>query len=332
VLLALGSAELAPPAAAEQAGLARGASASERQARAAYARLPLSFVANAGQLDPRVRYSAQAGGASVSFTKREAVLAFAKQERGLALGLTFLGANRAVALHGRARGAGRVNYLRGRDPAGWHTNLPTYRQVVYRRLWPGIDLVFGGADGRLKYEFHVAPGASVGEIGLAYRGARGLALDGEGNLRIETALGVLTDTRPVSHQTIGDRRVAVASRFVLRGQRGYRFALGTYDRSRPLVIDPGLVYSTFLGGSFVDRGFGITLDGAGSAYVTGDAGSPDFPATAGSFSPTYNGGASDAFVTKLNPAGSALVYSTFLVGAAATAAPGSLWTAPGAPT
>src|SRR5204863_467635 len=128
------------------------------------------------------------------------------------------------------------------------------------------------------------------------------------------ARGPLRDTRPLSYQTIGGRRVPVASRFVLGNGGAYGFALGAYDPRYPLVIDPGLVYSTFLGGaSFNEEGQAIAVDGAGSAYVTGFTSSADFPTTAGAFDVSY-GSDSDAFVTKLNAAGSALVYSTYLGG------------------
>ena len=181
-------------------------------------------------------------------------------------------------------------------------------------------MVFRGGKGRLKYEFLVRPGARVQDIRLAYRGAKRLALDRRGNLLIRTSLGVLTDTRSLSYQLIGGKRMPVESRFVLGPADSYSFTVGRYDARRPLVIDPGLVYSTYLGGSQLfgeDQGLGIAVDPTGSAYVTGSTGSTDFPTTPGAFDTTYSGGfnvIADTFVTKLNPAGSALVYSTYLGG------------------
>lgn len=282
--------------------------------------MPLSFVPNAGQVDRRVRYSAQAGGASFFFTKREAVFSFPKgKKKGVALRLRFPGADPQVRISGKRRASGTVNYLIGYDPAGWHTNLPTYGELVYHDLWPGIDLRFRGEHGQLKYEFLVKPGADAGAIRLAYRGAEGLSLDKRGNLRLETALGSLTDSRPVSHQQRDSRLLPVASRFVLApGRDAYGFALGQYDRSRPLIIDPGLVYSTYLGGSdryTGDHAAAIAVDSAGDAYVTGATGSADFPTTAGAFDTSFHGGVyGDVFVTKLNAAGSELLYSTYLGG------------------
>ena len=302
---------------AQQTRQASAESAARPAARSSYGALPLAFVPNAGQLDRRVRFSAQAGSASIFLTRREAVLALGMGRRGLALRLRFLGANASPTLSGVRRSAGRVNYLIGNDSARWQTNLPPYREVVYRGLWPGIDLAVGGGDGRLKYEFRLAPGADPNRIRLRYRGQERLALARDGALRVETPLGSLRDSRPLSYQPIEGNRVAVASRFTLGPGGAYGFALGSYDRRYPLVIDPGLVYSTFLGGGGGGAAaVGIAVDRAGSAYVTGLT-LLNVPTTAGAFDRSHNGGnvyGGDVFVTKLNPAGSALVYSTYLGG------------------
>jgi beta-propeller repeat-containing protein/hemolysin type calcium-binding protein len=297
----------------ERARAAVPAATSTDGAAAAYPRLPLSFVPNAGQSDRRVRYQAQAGGASFFFTKHEAVVALAGKEKGVALRLGFPGANRQVAITGERRQAGRVNYLLGRDPASWQTNLPTFGEVVYRQLWPGVDLRFRGAAGQLKYELEVAPGASVDAIRLAYTGAQRLAVDPRGSLLVRTPLGTLRDARPFSYQRIGEKRVPVASRFRLTGGTGYGFVVAEYDRRLPLIIDPGLQYSTYLGGSGFDYGEEIAVDAAGNAYVTGEADSTDLPTTAGALD-TARSGCCDAYVSKLNPTGTALVYSTYLGG------------------
>jgi hypothetical protein len=290
---------------------------SQAQTRAAYATLPLSFVPNAGQMDPRVRYSAQSGGATFYFTTRDAVFSFASKARGLVLRLGFLGANSQPAITGQTPQSGTVNYLIGNDPARWHTNLPTYGEVVYRDLWPGIDLRFRSENGKLEYEFLLKPGARVQDIRLAYRGADKLSVDRDGELIVHTKVGSITDKRPVTYQLVDGKRVLVTSRFALEqrvsSKTAYGFAVGSYDPSRALVIDPGLVYSTFLGGSGDDSGNAIAVDSAGQAYVAGSTYSVDFPTTTGSFEPTYNG-FEDAFVTKLNSSGSNLVYSTYLGG------------------
>jgi len=284
------------------------------EARTAYAKLPISFVPNAGQLDPRVHYSAQSGGASFYFTTREAVFAFATKAKGLVLRLRFLGANPKPAITGQTPESGTVNYIIGNDPARWHTNLATYGELLYRDLWPGIDLLFRSENGQLQYEFLLRPGARAQDIQLAYLGARNLSVDGDGNLIIHTSLGSITDTRPVSYQLIDGKRVQVASRFALQRRSTYGFAVGSYDRTLPLIVDPGLVYSTYLGGKGDDSGYGIAVDSAGQAYVTGGTYSAtDFPKTAGAYNTLHNG-TQDVFVTKLNSSGSALVYSTYFGG------------------
>ena len=227
---------------------------------------------NAGQTDRRVRYSAQ-GGRPLGLPHAHGgdALAPASGQGGVALALRFLGANPNVAIHGERLGPGRVNYLLGNDPAKWHTGLRTYERVVYRNLWPGVDMVFHGQNGTLKYEFLVRPGARVSEIRLAYRGARRLSLDRQGDLRIRTSLGVLTDTRPVSYQLVAGKRVPVRASFALEPAR--RLRLRTRRRLRPplparhrpgprLLHLPGRKRRS-------THGYGIAVDGAGSAYVTG---------------------------------------------------------------
>jgi hypothetical protein len=287
---------------------------SEREALDAYAKLPLSFVPNEGQTDEAVRYYAQGAGYGFFFIERGAMLAFANGEgRGHALGLDFLGADPDATLTARKRLSGEVNYLVGDEPAEWHQGLPTHAELLYGGLWPGIDMAVRGEGGNLKYEFHLKPGASVEDVRLAYRGAEGLKVGAGGELLILTSLGILKDAAPVSYQRIGGERVPVKSRYVLKGDGGgYGFAVGDYDPRYPLVIDPGLDYSTFLGGGDFDSGWDIAVRD-GRAYVTGTTQSADFPTTRGAFDRTL-GGVQDAFVTKLNASGSALTYSTFLGG------------------
>lgn len=159
------------------------------------------------------------------------------------------------------------------------------------------------------------PGARVSDIRLAYRGATGLRLARDGTLLVGTPLGTLRDSPPHSYQLTGGKRLTVPSRYTLVGTRSYGFAVGTYDAAGPLVIDPGLEYSTFLGGTRTEFPNGIAVDKHGNAFVTGTTTSPDYPTTPGVFDRGMEGGA-DAFVTKLDRAGSALLYSTLLGGSA----------------
>src|SRR5262249_36552166 len=157
---------------------------------------------------------------------------------------------------------GVVNELRGRDPSRWLTGIPRYGQVVYRRLWPGIDLRLRERSGVLEYEFRVRPGARPSDVRLAYAGARGLSLDRRGALRIATAIGTLRAAGPGSYQVVAGRGVPVASRYVLGRNGRFAFDVGRYRTDRDLIIDPGIEYTTFLGGSSNEIGEGIAVDAA----------------------------------------------------------------------
>ena len=290
--------------------------------------VPVSFIENHGQTDASVGYYAQGDRFAFYLTRSAVMLTFAKQPAGaavsgqagdeLALALRFVGADPDVDLQGVDRSPGVVNDLRGGDPSRWRTSVPLFRDVVYRDLWPNIDLRVLEQSGVLKYEFHVHPGASPQDIGLAYDGAQGLAVSADGALQVSTALGVLSDSRPVSYQEIEGVRTPVASRYVLReGTSGGRFsfAVGQYRSDRELVIDPGVQYTTFLGGNAAETGEAIQANSAGNVYVAGTTQSPDFPTTTGAFRRTGAAqNSADVFVTKLNPTGTALVYSTFVGG------------------
>src|SRR5215213_7149528 len=296
---------------------------SEKEALDAYGKLPLSFIPNEGQTDEAVRYYAQGAGYGFFFTKGGAMLSFANGKgRGQALALDFRGANPHATFEAKKRLAGEVNNLVGNDPAEWRQGLQTHAELLYGGLWPGVDMAVRGEGGSLKYEFRLKPGASVKDVRLGYRGAEGLSVGSGGELLVQTSLGVLKDAAPVSYQRIGGERVPVKSRYTLKGDGSYGFAVGSYDPRYPLIIDPGLDYSTFLGGAGVECPIcsetgsgGIAVDGSGSAYVAGITNSANYPTTPGAFDTSFNGGFNDdAFVTKLNAAGSALAYSTFLGG------------------
>ena len=283
------------------------------RALSAYGRLPLSFVPNRGQAAEGVRFSARGPGFGFAFMKDR--IALSSQKGTVAL--RFVGASPAATLTGSDRLPGTVNYLVGPRSA-WRTGIPTYGAVVYGGVWPGIDMAVAGRGGALKYEFRVAPGADPARIALAYAGAQRVSVAAGGALAVQTPGGVLTDSRPVTYQLVGGVRRPVESRYVVTNAAAgtYTFALGPYDPCRPLVIDPGLEYSTYLGGSREDfPNAGIAIDKRGNAYVAGRTVSPDFPTTAGAFAPTDPDPANqDGFVTKLNRDGSALIYSTYLGG------------------
>ncbi len=282
----------------------------KQRAMDAYLNLPLYFVANQGQVDESVGYYAQGGGHSIYFTAEEVVMALDET----VLRMRFVRAE-ATPPVGVGKRAAKVNYFIGNDPEKWRTDIPTYGQVVYHELYPDIDLRYGGQNGALKYTFVVQPGADVSQIRLACGGAAGLRLDEAGNLLILAGGQELKDTRPYAYQEIGGRRVEIEAEFVLHGVRTYGFAVrGSYDPRYLLIIDPTLLYSTYLGGNGDDHGNDIAVDGAGNAYVTGHTNSTNFPTQS-----AYQGNqpGEDVFVTKidLTQSGAAsLVYSTHLGG------------------
>src|SRR5215831_10482860 len=282
--------------------------------------LPITFEENRGQTSKDVRYLAQGPHYAFFLTQNEIRLSLTKSSgKGVVLGLRFLGANPLPTVTGAERAPGNVNYLHGNDPADWHTDVPTYAQVVYHDLWPGVDLSLREKNGALTYEFRVRPGARIEDIRLAYRGANGIALDRTGGLQIETAVGTMQDSAPESYQEIGGVRVPVDSNYLLLGSNmpeAYGFQVGAnYRADQDLIIDPGVQFSTFLGGSSDETPAGIAVDAAGNSYVVGTTQSPDYPTTVGAFSRAGAvSGVTDVFVAKINPTGTALVYSTFLGG------------------
>ena len=232
----------------------------------------------------------------------------------VALGLKLLGANPAARVTGGEELPGKANYFIGNNPGKWHTNVPTYARVKYHGVYPGVDLVFYGNQQQLEHDFVVSPGADARRIAFRVEGSKEVSLDAEGNLVMAVEGGEVCFQRPLIYQESRGVRREIPGGYVLRGAREVAFKVGTYDPTRPLVIDPVLAYSTYLGGSSDNIGTAIAVDSSGHAYVTGYTISLDFPTTKGAFQTKYSEDDYDAFVTKLNPWGSALLYSTYLGG------------------
>lgn len=327
-LLATVHAGTAPGSAASAAGPA------VNSAMAKYVSLPLVFEANQGQSDSQVDFLSRSAGYTLFLTSEEAVLQLRNHTTsdGAVLRMKLVGANKHAVARGQAQLAGRTNYFIGKDPTKWHTNVPTFGKVEYDGVYPGVNLAYHGNPEQFEYDWIVAPWADPDSIAIQFQGAS-VEIDSAGDLVLHSDVGDVRFHRPQAYQSIdkhvGDparNRRFVESRFVLRGKSGIGFELGPYDHSRSLVIDPVLVYSSYLGGSFPDEPLGIAVDSAGSAYVTGLTCSADFPVTKGVFQTAHNGAGGacpssqnsyeDAFVTKFNRAGTALVYSTYIGGSA----------------
>ena len=321
----------------------------ELRARAmkTYAALPMMFEANNGQTDARVKFLARGPGYTLFLTDKEAVLSIPtaspavssahprKHSRGPSLPhveaprptrvvrLRFAGASAPAAITGQNQLPGKTNYFIGNDPKQWHTNVSNYSAVEYRGIYPGVDAIFRGDKRRLEFDFDLAPGADPSKIALEVQGARRMRVNSAGDVLLRTdGKRDLFLGKPHIYQQSPAGRSEIAGHFVLIARNRIAFELSPYDHSEPLVIDPTLTYSTYLGGSVEDLPYGIAADSSGSAYVTGVTYSPNFPIV-GDPNPyqsscTQTGKTTCtpgmAFVTKFTPDGTSLVYSTFLNG------------------
>ena len=305
----------------------------------AYGELPLYFIENKGQLDSKVRFYVKTSGQTLYFTDEGIVFDLLRREEEagkgtegaekgrqttgvkrerLVFNLRFENAQKGVLIEGLDRQDAGINYFVGNDRSKWKRGIPTYKGVIYQGVYKGIDLKVFGNGKDIEYEFIVNPGGTPDDILLTYNGIEGLATNGEGELLIATAFGELKETRPYIYQEIEGKR-AVDGSFEIRSPAdqsqarkfSYGFQVASYNPSYPLIIDPTLSYSTYLGGSEGDFGHGIAVDGSGNAYVTGST-YADFP-TQNPYQGTKPGNY-DAFITKLSSSGGALTYSTYLGG------------------
>ena len=303
-------------------------------AASAYGKLPLSFEPNQGQSGGATDFVARGQGYTLLLNSSATTLALHRPrpagdrdrreaERGamvftappVALQLRLLGANVSAEAVAEDLLPGKSNYLIGNDRTHWRTNVANYGRVRYRGVYPGIDVVYYGNQRLLEHDFEVAPGADPRKIRLAFDGATSAEIAASGDLVLHVADGEVRLHKPLIYQQTPQGKREIAGGFKLRKHNNeVTFQVGDYDRSKALVIDPTLAYSTYLGGSSYDYGFGIAVDSGGNAYVTGYTGSTDFPGTAASFSGALCSGCSHVFVTKLNSTGTATVYSTYFGG------------------
>src|SRR5215213_1154245 len=270
----------------------------------AFGQLPLSFEINQGQTDSRVKFLARGQCYGIFLTDNGAAFSFNDSRRPLHMRLQ--GVETSSRITGVDQLPGKVNYLVGNKPDDWRTNIATYARVRYEQIYKGVGLVYYGNQRQLEYDFVIEPGASLKQIRLAFDGAGKLKLNRRRDLILQSGTCEITLLRPVAYQNIGNKRREVSVRYLLKRRGEVTFQAGTYDKTQPLVIDPVLVYSTFLGGSGQDSGNSIAVDASGNVYIAGQTSSLNFP-TSSPIQAT-NGTAPDAFVAKLNANGSALVY------------------------
>lgn len=377
--------------AAAGAGINQEAGEAKARGLASYGKLPLSFEENRGQADARARFLSHGNGYSILLTPSTVLVnldaAGKTGTRRSTIQMSFPGADSTPSITGTERQIGVSSYFIGNDPAKWVTGAPNYARVRYHQLFPGVDLAFYGHQGKLEYDFVVAPGVSPQAIQLQFDGVQTMRVDDRGSLVLSTVNGTLEQHRPVVYQINGSTRHLVEGRYVLLAHNRVAFEIGTYDKSKPLVIDPilsfatylgsssidvdglssavtnatypavvtdsqgniyvtgydggatftsnptdltgggathvfvikmspagVLVYAVFFGGELIDVGGGIAVDSGGNAYVTGYTSSQHFPTTQGAPQASNAGTNNNAFVSKLNASGTALVYSTYLGG------------------
>jgi hypothetical protein len=292
--------------------------------RESYSRIPLSFEANHGQTDKNVKFISRGSGYSLALAPTTFTLAVADARHktnelpshasASVLRATLLGGNAAANPTGLERLPTRTNYLIGNNPRSWKTNVPNYAKVKYSRVYPGIDLVFYGKQNLLEYDFIVSPGANPGVIALGFEGVTDLRVDEQGDLILRTGAGEIHQSRPLVYQQIDGAKQIIPAGYLIKGKNQIAFEIASYDRSKPLVIDPTLAFSTYIGGIATEVAHAIAVDSAGNAYLTGNTVSPNFPVTPGAFDTQKTNFDNDVFVTKLNSTGSAILYSTYFGG------------------
>lgn len=330
-----------------------------------YGKIPLSFEPNRGQAESKALYLARGSGYLVSLESSGSRILLRKGSKSAQISSRLVGGSGSSQLEALDRLPGHSSYFHGQDRAKWVTDIPNFARVRAAGVYPGIDLIYYGNQTGLEYDFVVSPGADPRAIRMRFAGVTALRIDEQGNLVLSTPAGQIIEQRPVIYQTVGAERKPVEGRFAVRGRRTVSFELASYDRSRALVIDPFLAYSSFVGGFDTDEGHGVatdaaghmfmtgvtystrhgdadvlirklTLDGSaflytadlggsdddigngiavdasGFAYVGGRTASVDFP-IANAFQ-DGNAGAVNAFVLRLTPSGSSLIFSTYFGG------------------
>ncbi len=328
-----------------------------------YGKLPLSFIANKGQVNGKVAFYETGAGHSTFFTRKGIVLSLQKADwkvhrirrqvakakvlpgkslirkasegHASCLRIRMLGMSKDVEIVPEDVQPGTVNYFIGNNPHKWHTDIPTYKSVLYRNAYPGIDIKFYGNNRQLEYDIIVKAGADPSKVKCQYAGAKDVHVTKAGDLAIELNNGQLIQKKPMIYQEINGKRMLCRGSFKVQEDRVFverlkpldntklaqekvrqyscSFHINTYHKNYPLIIDPVIVYSTYLGGNgWGDQAGGIAVDNSGNAYITGHTGS-SFP-TENALYPNYAGGEFDVFVMKINASGTALLYSTFLGG------------------
>lgn len=297
---------------------------------------PLRITENLGQYPSEVRYYVRGNGGTVYFTDSGIVseLTIDRQVAGrhrtalprLAAAspdtiittraifrAEFLEADANVVLSPGEALPGRINHYRGNDSSRWVENARSYSTLTYESLYPGIDLVYREQDGHLKYDFVLSPGADISDIRLRYRGVSNVDVTPEGSLELEIGGAVLEEAKPYVYQSVEGREVEIPGEYVVSEDGILTFDVDPVSRNAAIVIDPGLLWSSYLGGSDNEEGWGVCFDSLGNVVLVGRTTSDDFPGTTGVEIDTFSAGW-DAYVTKFASTGDSLIFSTFIGG------------------
>lgn len=291
--------------------------------------LPIVFEPNRGQTEDGTSFLSRTSAYAVFVHPEKVVLAIPMSSDNEGVGrqpslvaLELLSSNENAELEGLDPQPGKSNYFIGQQRTKWISGIPHYGKVRLKSVYPGIDLVYYGNDGELEYDFILSPLADPGKLNFRVTGAE-TELDSDGNLLVKTGSGTIQLKKPAIYQVIEGSRHPVAGSFRMRRNGQIGMQVGRYDRTQRLIIDPVLSYSTLIGANNNTQIQGIAVDPSGNLYVTGTTFATNYP-TVNAYQST-NHGSSDVFVTKLNPAGNKVLYSTYLGGVALIMLPESRW-------
>jgi len=303
---------------------------------------PLAFVPNLGQWNSRVVFRAEAGGAVFYFCSNEVDYLFIRntdeietssdidlpispnklglpiyKKEAIMISAHFIGANINTRIDGSDKLAQSNNYYLGNNPDKWRSRVPCFGSITYNDIYPGIDLRYYGNNRSLKYDFIVKPGADLSRIKIRYEGINDLSITNDGSLSASSLFGPVYELVPYMYQEENGQKKEIVGRYVITEPGIFGFSIdGNYDPTTTLVIDPELVYSTYLGGNSYDKANGIAVNHLGEAYITGYTLSTDFPVLNPYQPSLLDTFFLDVFITRLNSEGNGIISSTYLGGAA----------------
>lgn len=279
------------------------------RATSAFQSLPMTFEPNNGQTRGDVKFTSRGGGFDLSLTNRGgSIIQLKSGDKTAILRMNFVNSKTASAVRGEDSTGGISNYY-NTDSQNAVTNVPHFQRVRFTDIYKGVDALFYGDAGTFEYDFIVAPGANPNQIKLDFDGADAISIDKNGDLLIKVNSQTIVQKKPFVYQIVDGAKREINSKYVLRGNR-VGFSLGGYNKSKTLVIDPRVTYSTFFGGSSYDAANDIKFDSMNRRYIAGYTFSNNLPVTNGG----TRTGDFDVFITRLNAAGTAVEYSTFIGG------------------